>query len=329
MDPITHGISGAALARAFPKKPLPRTQVLLLIALAMAPDIDYVLHWFSDELYLEHHRGITHSILMLPLWTWLVVSLLPKRREQNPILPWLIAAALGLHILLDVITSFGTMILAPLSDWRATLDLVFIIDPIFTGLMLLPLLLIPFSKRLARPLAAASLALMFAYIGLCAWNHQRAMAFVEKTWPDAPVKAALPLPFSPFNWQLIAAWPDHDMDAAVNLLPSFRGTMPWFPASLTGPYARYLHPPGQLQWRKLAAMTEANAPDSIPGMAFYRWFARFPVVLHEGPLRREFGDLRFGAGMPDAPPAFSLHIDLTPKPRAWLIWHGGYKTPLH
>ncbi len=329
MDPITHGISGAALARAVPGRPLPRSQVWLLIGMAMAPDLDYVLRWFSDELYLEHHRGVTHSLLMLPLWTWLVVSLLPKRRERNPLLPWLIGAAIGMHILLDVITSFGTMILAPLSDWRATLDLVFIIDPIFTGLMLAPLLLIPLRRRLARPLAAASLALMFAYIGLCAWNHHRALMLVRDSWPDAPVQAALPLPFSPFRWQLIAAWPDHDMDGAVDLWPAFHGTMSWFPVSLTGPYARYLHPADALQWRRLAAMTEANAPDSIPGMAFYRWFARFPVLLHEGPGMREFGDLRFGAGMPDAPPAFSLRIETKPEPRAWLIWHDRHATPLH
>jgi inner membrane protein len=328
MDPITHGISGAALARAVPDKPLPRAQVWLLIGMAMAPDLDYVLHWFSDELYLEHHRGVTHSILMLPLWTWLVVSLLPKRRERNPILPWLIGGAIGMHILLDVITSFGTMILAPLSDWRASLDLVFIIDPIFTGLMLLPLLMIPLRRKLARPLATASLTLMFSYIGLCAWNHHQALALIRKQWPDAPVKAALPLPFSPFHWQLIAAWPDHDMDAAVDLWPAFRGTMSWFPASLTGPYARYLHPAGRLQWRRMTAMTETNAPDSIPGMSFYRWFARFPVVLHEGPDSREFGDLRFGAGMPDASPAFSLRIKMKPKPRAWLVWHDGRTTPL-
>ncbi|HXH63970.1 MAG TPA: metal-dependent hydrolase [Mariprofundaceae bacterium] len=328
MDPITHGISGAALARAFPKRPLPRTQLWLLIGMAMAPDLDYVLRWFSDELYLAHHRGVTHSILMLPLWTWLVVSLLPKRRDRDPALPWLIGAAIGMHILLDVITSFGTMILAPLSDWRASLDLVFIIDPIFTGLMLLPLLMIPVRRKLARPLAAASLTLMFAYIGLCAVNHQRALALVDKAWPDAPIKAALPLPFSPFHWQLIAAWPDHDMDAAVDLLPAFAGTMPWFSASLSTPYARYLHPAGALQWRRLTAMTEANAPDSVPGMAFYRWFARFPVVLHEGPEVREFGDLRFGAGMPDAPPAFSLRLEMKPVPKAWLVWHGGHATLL-
>jgi inner membrane protein len=76
-------------------------------------------------------------------------------------------------------------------------------------------------------------------------------------------------------------------------------------------------------------MTPANAPDSVPGMAFYRWFARFPVLLAKTPERRLFGDLRFGAGMPDAPRSFVLELNLKPKPSAWLIWHGGHATPLH
>lgn len=329
MDPLTHAISGVALARAVPRRALPWRQVLLIAGLAMAPDLDYVLHWFSDELYLAHHRGVTHSLLMLPLWTWLVVSLLPRQRKKYPILPWLIAAALAMHILLDVVTSFGTMILAPVSDWRASLDLVFIIDPIFTGLMLLPLLLMPFFRKHARAMGMASLALMAGYIGLCAVNHQRALDLVRSAWPGAPVKAALPLPFSPFHWQLVAAWPGHDMDAAVDLAPSFSGTMDWFPSTLTGPYARYLHAKNDLHWRRFAAMTTRNAPDSVPGMAFYRWFARFPVLLHDGPDTRLFGDLRFGAGMPDAPHSFALKLDLKPTPSAWLIWHGDRTTPLH
>ncbi len=329
MDPITHAISGVALARAVPRRPLPWRQVLLIMALAMAPDLDYVLHWFSDELYLEYHRGITHSLLMLPLWTWLVVSLLPKRRRRDPLLPWLIGAALAMHILLDVVTSFGTMVLAPLSDWRAALDLVFIVDPIFTGLMLAPLLLILPFRRHARALAATSLVLMFGYLGLCAVNHQRALHLVHAAWPEAPVQAALPLPFAPFHWQLVAAWPDHDQDAAVDLMPGFAGTMGWFPTALTAPYARYLHKATDLHWRRYAAMTTANAPDAVPGMAFYRWFARFPVLLADGPERRLFGDLRFGAGMPGAPASFALRLDLKPKPSAWLIWHGDHVTPLH
>jgi len=66
VDPLTHAISGAALARAFPKKTLPPKQLILIILLAMAPDCDIVLRLISDPVYLQHHRSLTHSLLMLP-----------------------------------------------------------------------------------------------------------------------------------------------------------------------------------------------------------------------------------------------------------------------
>jgi len=72
VDPLTHAISGAALARAFPKQPLPAKQVFFIILLTMAPDSDIVLRLISDPVYLQHHRGLTHSLLMLPLWSWLI-----------------------------------------------------------------------------------------------------------------------------------------------------------------------------------------------------------------------------------------------------------------
>jgi len=75
MDPLTHAISGAALARAIPKHHLPVGQFIFLVLLTMAPDADIILRLFSDTLYLQHHRGITHSLLLIPLWGWFVYSL--------------------------------------------------------------------------------------------------------------------------------------------------------------------------------------------------------------------------------------------------------------
>ena len=59
MDPLTHAISGAALARAFPQHPLPGKQILFLVLLTMAPDADIILRFFSETVYLQHHRGLT------------------------------------------------------------------------------------------------------------------------------------------------------------------------------------------------------------------------------------------------------------------------------
>ncbi len=168
--------------------------------MAMLPDADYLLKFVSDITYLRYHRGITHSILLLPLWAWLCYSLLPRRRRLDPSMPWMIAAALAVHILLDLVTSFGTMVFAPVSEIRATLDLVFIIDPIFTSMLLAPLLCMIVMRRQARLLGVIGLAAMTSYLALSLFNHERAIRLTQQAHPDAASAYALPQPFSPFRW---------------------------------------------------------------------------------------------------------------------------------
>ncbi len=328
MDPLTHALSGAALARALPGQPLPRSQVMLLIVLAMAPDADFVLKFISDAIYLEYHRGITHSVLMLPLWIWLIHALLPGQRSAAPLTPWLIGLALAMHILLDLITSFGTMIMAPFSDWRAALDLVFIIDPLFTGCLLLPLLLMLLCKKQARKLAITALVLMGGYLATVGVMHQKALDIARVAQPDAGQLTALPLPFSPFHWQLIASFPDHYRRASVNLAPGFSGTASLFPEKLASPYLAHIKPPESLIWQRLLRMDSLTFTEKLPGMDFYRWFARFPVLLEQHADYIEFGDLRFGAGIRGTHASFRLHIERGHKPRAWLVWRNDVRTEL-
>ncbi|MDH5343713.1 MAG: metal-dependent hydrolase, partial [Betaproteobacteria bacterium] len=134
MDTLTHALSGALLARATagiekPALPLGR-RVAIGTLVAAFPDIDVVASWISPLSYLYHHRGVTHSLLMLPLWALLLAWLLAKLlREPGGwrALYGVCALALCAHIVGDVITSFGTMVLAPLSNWRASLGTTFII----------------------------------------------------------------------------------------------------------------------------------------------------------------------------------------------------------
>ncbi|TLS74036.1 metal-dependent hydrolase [Mariprofundus erugo] len=333
LDPLTHAISGAALARAFPSKPLPRKQTLFLVLLTMAPDSDIVLRFFSDVLYLQHHRGLTHSLLMLPLWGWLVYSLGTRQVKQNPAMPWLIGLALLLHISLDIITTFGTMILAPLSDWRASLDLVFIIDPLFTSCMLLPLLAGFIWTRHKRQLGALSLAMMASYLGLAWNNQQQAISIARHTYPDAIAYHALPMAFSPFNWQIIVTYPDHYARTAVNLKPAFTGTSPLFSQALVrNILSTAIADKDHLHWQELPAMHTITDIDTLPGTRFYAWFARFPVVLASNDQTIDIGDLAYGGGAPGTSPAFQLHIELHPpltdQPRSWLIWRGGHRSEL-
>ncbi len=293
----------------------------------MLPDADYILTFISDPLYLRYHRGITHSILMLPLWTWLLYVILHKTRSTIP--AWLIVAAIALHIGLDLITSFGTMILAPFSDWRPAFDLIFMIDPLFTACLLLPLIAGLAFRQHMRRFAICAFMLTGSYLVLTGWAHHRAMAIVRHAHPHAVSHAALPLPFSPFRWQLIAAWPDHYEYAGINLIPSFPGSAPFSPESLVKTYMPPLNTGVKpLQWQALPAMQNVPDIEDLPGISFYRWFARFPVLLERDAGHIEFGDLSFSAGGKAAESSFRLYIETDDTPRAWLLWRKDSRTPL-
>ncbi len=328
MDPLTHAVSGAVLARALPARPLPARKLALLMLLAMAPDADIALEAVSDVAYLQYHRGVTHSLLMLPLWVWLLHAMIRRRAGGVP--HWLIAAAIALHILLDLITSFGTMILAPVSDWRATLDLVFIIDPLLTAGILLPLLLTLAVRAAPRRRALAALGLLWiaGWLSLCASEHRQALELARKAHPDALAVAALPLPFSPAHWQLIATYRGHFARANVDLLPALAGSEPLFSASFVRRFLPPLDPPARIRWHRLPRLDAVPEAAHVPGVAFYRWFARFPALLQQTPERMVFGDLRFGAGNAGVDAPFGLVVETGAAPRAWLIWRAGKRTLL-
>ena len=172
MDTITHGITGALLGKAFfdeegdvgaasrcpldvdgRDKPAPADSAPGRIAIwaatlgAIAPDSDSLFELFgnNDLAIIEQHRGFTHSFLFLPLFALILAAvtrwLVRRRNWAAPSLArlWLAyAVGLACHILLDLITSFGTMIWSPLSHMRAAWDITFIIDFTFTAIVLVP-----------------------------------------------------------------------------------------------------------------------------------------------------------------------------------------------
>jgi membrane-bound metal-dependent hydrolase YbcI (DUF457 family) len=156
MDTITHGIAGALIGKAFckgddmfPAKPMNRARIITwsLMLGAIFPDIDVVRDIFSRDrlLIITWHRSITHSLLMLPIFSLLLAALtrwiVRKFQGEAPsfaILTLIYAVGILSHILLDLVTTFGTMIWSPLKWSRPAWDLIFIVDFSFTGILLIP-----------------------------------------------------------------------------------------------------------------------------------------------------------------------------------------------
>ncbi|MDX1375651.1 MAG: metal-dependent hydrolase [Burkholderiales bacterium] len=311
MDTLTHALSGALAARASapasaPLRSVPRRVAAGFFACA-APDLDFVIGFVGPIEFLQFHRGVTHSLVMLPLWALLLAWLLAKLlREPGGwrALFGVCALALCVHIVGDVITSFGTMVFAPLSNWRASIGTTFIIDPWFTGVIVAGLLAAALFRRTRLPAVAAG-ALLAGYIGLQWVQKERAEAFgrayaLDHGLAHARVHA-LPRPVSPFNWTVFVSDDTTHHFAHVNLVRQAPRTLAaddGFVARLDAAY----QPLAQARWETRSrygesAATQALARDAwnAPALGFFRWFADKPAFdgISEASTCVWFADLRF------------------------------------
>ncbi len=309
MDTITHALSGALLARATEpgqSRPgmLERGPRAWIGALSAAfPDIDYLLNWVDPVVYLDLHRGPTHSLLWMPLWALLLSTVLRVfTRGRYSFLALLQICALGIaiHIAGDVITVYGTRIWMPVHDAAVTLSTTFIIDLIFTGIIVAGLL--AGTRMDARHSARSALVLLIAYVTLQSWLHNEALDIAHRyadtqLGNDAP-HYAIPQPLSPLHWKLVVVESDLYHEAYVKLYgrPTSLAEGGW----LRRIQASYL-PPGELQWTKIKRWgndrrTEQTARRVflLPELDSFRRFAVLPVLYRvDNGDCLWFTDLRF------------------------------------
>ena len=276
---------------------------------AAFPDVDVVASYLSPLAYLYHHRGITHSLVMLPLWAVLLAIVYAALWRWKP--GWrayvgVTALSLAAHIAGDWITSFGTMIFAPLSDARFGIGTTFIIDLWFTGIILAGLLASALWHRSRAPAVAGAGALA-AYV-LFQWVlQQQAIDFGEayaraRTYENARV-SALPRPVSPLNWTVLVESEDGYRYAHVNLIRKTARPEPAADSHLITRLDAPYRPLDDVRW--IEASRYGTDPDvslareayAQPAFRFFRWFAAYPALLHiesGNPSRCVwFHDLRF------------------------------------
>jgi inner membrane protein len=268
-----------------------------------APDLDFVVGFVGPLEYLLTHRGVTHSVLLLPLWALILAWLLAKiLREPGGwrALYGVCALALGAHIAGDYITSFGTMVLAPLTDWRAALGTTFIIDLWFSGIIVVGLIASAIFYRSRVPAMAASVVLA-AYVGFQYVQKREALEFGREYARARAMEGARvvvhPRPVSPFNWTVFVSDEQTHRYAHVNLVrkePRRYQPGDGFIARIDSPYM----PVERAIWVTRPRYGETNQ-DFIreawtsEALAFFRWFADVPAFDGLTDQCAWFADLRF------------------------------------
>ncbi len=302
MDSVTHLVAGALTPLAFKNAPKARLMTVFGILCGELPDID-ILAGRSPEVILSFHRGITHALVLQPVFALVMALLFHWALKKRDVTgnwtfgkTWAVAlTALCIHLFLDCMTTFGTQIFLPFSAYRVALPAIYIIDLALT----LPLIIVwvtALRRGRARRMARGALAWAVCYPLLCLGLNYGLAAHLNARYaapgnPGGITRLQLsPEPFSPLNWKVVAetkATPGHPGGQylmARYFLPHAGG-----PLAFTA-YDR----PDPVLWARLRR--------EAPLFAMYADFVSFPAVTaqHEanGDSLLTFRDVRYEATLP-------------------------------
>lgn len=344
MDTVTHALLGALVARtATPGRSRLGTRERLLLGAGAAtfPDIDFLGFPIDPLVFLaDWHQGATHSLMLLPLWSLLLGGLFVALTRQRRVFfeaTLICVLALASHIASDAITAYGTRIFDPLSKQRFSFDTTFVIDPLFTGLIVLSLGASLWTGR--RAIAGLGLLALCVYVGGQALLRQQALErgheYAREHGIVTDGVAALPQPFSPFNWKLIVTEGPWIYQTHVNLaghpppVPDVFG-LRWLHA-----VAAAYRPPPDAVWVRRHRFGEREELRELveelwqrPDFAPFRHFAVHPALSRidrsNGATCVWFTDLRYD--LPTLPDTFRYGFCRDAPDAPWQLYRLRYFT---
>jgi len=238
MEPVTHFMTGAVLARAgFNRKAAYATIVMVLAA--EAPDLDTLWSIRGPVAAFQHHRGWTHTFLGIPFEAAIIVGIFwlihrgrtrrqPAARPPKAPVRWALlyvfaVIALLSHLLLDWTNNYGLRPFFPFNPrWYAG-SFVFIFDPVLFLILLSALVgpalfgLINSEVGARKPaFRGQNWAILGLLLMLSLWTwrfveHNKALQLAQAgDYNGATVLRAFasPSPANPYRWHTIVETPD-------------------------------------------------------------------------------------------------------------------------
>jgi inner membrane protein len=210
MDNLTHSMT-ATIAAKFVRKggetPPARPLFWLLVLSVNFPDFDVVMALFRDPvLSIKTHRWITHSVLAAPFFAVIPAALFYRFSSIKDFRFLWLTALLGilLHIVCDLVTPYGTMLLAPFSNHRFTLSSLFIVDLYFSFGLIALILLARYDNARKKLWQRIGLIFLIAYLigTFCiqTFANSRVRRAVSEKQIAFTKLSTLPLPLSVFDW---------------------------------------------------------------------------------------------------------------------------------
>ncbi|WP_096199774.1 metal-dependent hydrolase [Bacillus sp. FJAT-45350] len=152
MDFVTHTLFGLTIYGATNKekmtKDVRKSVFVAAVVGSVIPDIDVVSQlWDTEGMYQMWHRGITHSIFMVPIWAALISLLcyfVWKTKDKR--IFYISCIAVFVHNTSDILNAYGTGYFEPFSSDRIGLGILPIVDIVIWLIMLGGFLYVRFRK---------------------------------------------------------------------------------------------------------------------------------------------------------------------------------------
>ncbi|PLX94497.1 MAG: hydrolase [Desulfuromonas sp.] len=306
MDSLTQLTLGAAVGEAVLGRKVGRKAALWGAACGTFPDLDVFLPFGDAVRDFTYHRSFSHSLFVLtlltPFFVWLILKLHPKTALQKnhwALLVWLVFMT---HILLDCFTVYGTQIFWPFWNYPVGWGSIFIIDPVYTGPLLIGVisaLVLSRNSDRGQLLNRAGLVVSSIYL---AWS------IGAQTYVTAAVERSLSSMSVPYEKLLVSAGPLNTMLWRVVVMKPDGNYYEGFYSLLDGSpeVTLSLHE----SRKELLEGLEGQWP-----VQRLRWFSKgfYKVWLHDGEVI--ISDLRMGVE-PDY--VFAFAVAKAGNPRALL-----------
>ncbi|MFD4840636.1 metal-dependent hydrolase [Achromobacter sp. NPDC058515] len=228
MDSVTQAVLGAGIQGVMLGRVQGRRALIYGAALATVPDLDVLMSYPDPVSLMTYHRGFSHSVFVLTglalLLAWLIRKYWPQAPYSGRRLFMTLWLVLVTHPILDAFTVYGTQLFWPLATIPESWSAIFIIDPVYTGPLLLGVLFaIAFGlTRTARRLLVAALVFSTAYLGFGLAGRMAAEHRVREAMQGQGIAVAelraVSMPLNTLVWRVIAKTDDGHYYESVSSL---------------------------------------------------------------------------------------------------------------
>ncbi len=332
MDTVTHVLIGSVIGETGLVRKTTGWGKTCGIICSAFPDIDMVFGILGTEFVVNYHRSITNSIFLIGPFSIILALIFNSLSGKKNIREFFLICALqiSVHIFLDLITSYGSMIFWPISKKRLFLDWLFIIDPYFSSIPITAIIAMCVFKKNRIHISRISIILCSLYIIFCALNHHSAIRIGNSYAQNMGLKkydiGAIPQPLSPFFWDIFIRTEDKIFEGYVDLAgrqdqsDEKEGILKWFTR-------RYMSPSDIrfVEWSRNKDSIWIKKAINLKGVKDFFQFARYPISTWKktdsGTYRVKFFDLRFLNIKGYRP--FQYVVEYGPD--GTLLWHGYIK----